>query len=235
MRKLFIVKTLLFPIWLYSQTGAEHVVVQNANRRSFTLSGGFQVAIPKGEFAENYDGNLFGMYASLSIPLLDLPIEVGGGFIWNSLSNESRGVEIVNNLVPDRDEGDLYVRGNSYTYRLQGRLRPLNGRFRPYGELFAGVRNFRITSELELEDFNQASGDLIESDLTFTAGYAIGAKFQLIPTLFLEFRFDNQSGSEATYIDPASVTIRDDGSFTYETRSSQTNQWAISAGVAFSF
>jgi len=235
MERFLLISLTCIPLWLFGQNGQEQFVIQEVDRRSFTLSGGFQLAVPQGDFADNYNGNLFGMYACLSVPLLDLPIEVGGGFVWNSLLTQGQGVEIINNLVPDRDEGELLVKGNAYTYQLQGRLRPLNGRFRPYGELYAGVRNFRITSELKLEDVNQASGDLIESDLTFMAGYAIGAKFQLIPVLFLELRYDNQTGSEATYIDPESVVIRDDGSFSYDTRSSKTNQWALSLGVAFSF
>jgi hypothetical protein len=218
-----------------AQTGSEQFVVREVDRRSFTLSGGFQLAIPKGEFADNYDGTLFGMYAGLSVPLLDLPIELGGGFAWNSLSNQSQDVAIDNNLVPEKDRGELFVRGNAYTYQLQARLRPLNGRFRPYGEIYGGVRNFSITSEMQLENANQASGDLAERDFTFLAGYAIGAKFRLLPGIFLEARYDNQTGSEATYIDPESVVIENDGNFSYKTRKSRTDQWSISLGVGFSF
>jgi hypothetical protein len=234
MRRLLVLFLMVMPWSLLAQQGNQ-VVLEPVNRRSFTLSGGFQVVSPQGEFSENYEGNPFGIFAALSIPILDLPIEVGGGFIWNSLSSQSQSVSIENNLVPERDRGDLFVRGNAYTYQLHGRLRPLDGRFRPYGELFAGVRNFSVTSELQLDNVNQASGDLAERDFTFIAGWAVGLKYRLIPGIFLEARYDNQAGGEVTYIDPASVVIENDGSFSYDTKSSKTKQWAISLGVAFSF
>ena len=234
MKKLALLVLILSPWSLWAQQN-DDLVLQQVNRRSFTLSGGFQVAVPTGEFAENYEGNPFGIYAGLSIPIMNTPLEVGGGFVWNALASQSKPVQVVNNLRPDRDDGDLYVRGNAYSYQLQGRVRPFDGRFRPYGELFAGVRTFSVTSELELENVNQASGDILEQDFTFIAGYAIGLKYQLFTGLFIEARFDRQTGSEATYIDPESVVINNDGSFSYDTRSSRTDQWAISAGIAFSF
>jgi hypothetical protein len=210
-------------------------VLEPVNRRSFTLSGGFQLAFPNGEFNDNYEVTPFGIFAALSIPIANLPLEVGGGFVWNSMANVGQAVEIINQLVPERDSGDLSVRGNSYTYQLHGRVRPLDGRFRPYGELYTGVRSFRTTSELKLDNVFQSSGDLVESDLTFIAGWAIGLKFQLIRGIFLEVRYDSQVGGNATYIDPTSVIINDDGSFSFDNLESKTNQRAISAGVAISF
>jgi hypothetical protein len=232
--KILFILTVLLTVQAYGQR-SERVIVREVERRSLTISGGMTLAVPRGEFGENYEGNPFGLYGMLSIPFRNLPLEIGGGFVWHSMSRASSPVDLVNELVPERDEGDLEVRGNSYTYQLHGRLRPFNGRFRPYGELYAGVRNFRLTSELKVEDVFQASGDLVETDVTVIAGYAIGAKFELIPGFFLEGRFDSQAGSTATYVDPTSVVIENDGSFSFDTRDSETSQWAISLGVAFSF
>lgn len=193
------------------------------------------MAFPKGDFKDNYEGTPFGMYAALSIPIANLPIEVGGGFVWNSLARQSQAVDIINSIVPGRDRGDLFVKGNSYTYQLSGRVRPFDGRIRPYGELYAGVRTFNVTSELQLDNVNQGSGDVVESDFTFLAGWAVGLKYRLIPGIFLEVRYENQAGSEATYIDPTSVIIENDGSFSFDTKDSNTSQWALSLGVAISF
>lgn len=234
MRRLILLFCALMPVIGFAQQN-DQILLERVNRRHFTLSGGFQLAVPTGEFRESYDGNPFGIFAALSLPIGNSPIEVGGGFVWNSLSSKSQSVNIQNNLVPNRDRGDLYVRGNAYTYQLHGRIRPLNGRLRPYGELFAGVRNFSVTSELELDNANQASGDLAERDFTFIAGWAVGLKYQLIEGIFLEARYDNQAGGEVTYINPETVVIENDGSFSYDTQSSQTNQWAMSLGIAFSF
>lgn len=234
MRSLVVLFCILLPWSILAQQGNQ-VVLEPVNRRSFTLSGGFQLAVPQGEFSESYEGNPFGIFAALSIPIRNLPLEVGGGFVWNSLSSQSQSVNIQNVLVPTRDRGDLFVRGNAYTYQLHGRVRPFDGRFRPYGELFAGMRSFSVTSELQLDNVNQASGDIAERDFTFIAGWAVGLKYQLVPGIFLEARYDNQAGGDVTYIDPESVVIGNDGSFTYDTQNSQTKQWAMSLGVAFSF
>lgn len=234
MNRLVILLCIAMPWSLFAQQ-EDQVLLEPVNRRSVTLSGGFQLVVPQEEFKENYEGYPFGIFAALSVPIRDLPLEIGGGFVWNSLSRQSQSVTIQNNLVPDRNRGDLFVRGNSYTYQLHGRVRPFDGTVRPYGELFAGVRNFSITSELQLDNANQASGDLAERDFTFIAGWAVGLSIQLITGVFLEARYDNQVGSKATYINPESVVIGNDGSFSYETRSSTTKQWAMSLGVAFSF
>lgn len=209
-------------------------VVVVRERRGVTLSGGLQLAVPKGEFAENYKGRPFGINANLSIPMLHLPFEIGGGFIWNGLGKADQEISIVDNINQNIQKGDLTVNGNAYTYQLHGRLRPFNGRFRPYGELFAGVRTFSIRSSLEVRNANQASGDLLERSFTFIAGYAIGAKYELTPGIFLEGRFTSQAGSNATYINPESIVIDANGNFTYGTLNSTTDQWALSLGVAFS-
>jgi hypothetical protein len=190
--------------------------------------------VPRGQFAENYKGNPFGISAGLSIPMLRLPFEIGGGFIWNGMGNASREVNIFDAINQNTKKGDLKVSGNAYTYQVHGRFRPFNGRFRPYGDLFAGVRTFSIRSELDVRNLNQASGDLAERSTTFIAGYAIGAKFELTPGIFLEGRFTSQAGSRATYINSESITIETNGNFSYETVSSTTDQWALSLGIAFS-
>jgi hypothetical protein len=234
MKRSIVLLLILISLGAAAQQGNQ-VILEPVNRRSFTLSGGFQLAFPRGEFNDNYEGTPFGIFAALSLPIANLPLEVGGGFVWNSMGNVGQAVDVINNLVPGRNSGDLFVKGNSYTYQLHGRVRPLDGRFRPYGELYTGLRSFRTTSELKLDNVFQASGDLVESDLTFIAGWAIGLKFQLIRGIFLELRYDNQVGSDASYIDPSSVVINDDGSFSFENLESKTNQRAISAGVAISF
>ena len=54
--------------------------------RSATLSGGAQLAVPRGEYGELYKGTPFGINASLSMPILKLPVEAGGGFAWNKIA-----------------------------------------------------------------------------------------------------------------------------------------------------
>ncbi len=210
-------------------------VINVRNRRSPTLSAGLQLAVPMGEFADVYGKNLFGINALLSFPLLNLPIEVGGGFAWNRMGGDESSVSITDNMGGLKI-AELKVNGNAYTYQLHGRLRPFDGKFRPYGELFVGARNFAVNSKLKSSSGTEPSTEYLSRKLTAVAGYAIGAKFELTPGVFAEARFEKSAGSNAEYIDPESVFINTtDGTFNYSTLNSRTDQWALSLGIAFSF
>jgi len=207
-------------------------VVTFQERRGTTLSTGLVVAVPMGEFADNYGRLPFGINAFLSIPLLNAPIEIGGGFVWNHMA-QSREDVFINNNMGGTDPGTLRINGNAYTYQAHGRLRPFNGRFRPYGEVFAGVRNFSTTSKLESSVGAQPSSERLDRSFTFVAGYGIGAKYQLTQGVFVEARFERTVGSRASYIDPDSIQIDDQASFSFENLDSRTDQWSLSVGVAF--
>jgi hypothetical protein len=226
---------LLLPEVLPAQNpSTNRQVLRVQPRRSASLSAGLQLAVPTGEWADNYTGKPFGVNAALSLPLMQLPIEVGGGFAWNRMFGASQDVSIsdgAGNFTP----GDLRVNGNAYSYMLFGRLRPLDGKIRPYGELFAGVRNFSTNSKLKANTVDNPTTGLVDRNFTAIAGYAIGLKIELTPGVFAEGRFEKMAGSKADYIDPNSVVINPDASFTYSTLSSRTDQWAISLGIAFSF
>ncbi len=205
--------------------------------RSTTLSGGFQVAVPQGEFAENYKGLPYGVNASISIPIQNLPIEYGGGFSWNQIAAEGRDVVLESDrgLVP----ANLDVNGNAYSYHVHARLRPFNGDFRPYGEFLVGMRTYGIKSKLSFEDSGEAFGDPTTSvsnrDFTWISGWAVGVQYRLISGLFLEGRFEKLKGDQAQYINPQSLRIEPDGDFQYDMNESRTDQFTISLGVAFNF
>lgn len=192
------------------------------------------MAVPTGEFAENYDRLPFGINAFISVPLLNAPIEIGGGFAWNHMARSKEDV-FINNAEGTRDAGTLRINGNAYTYQLHGRLRPFNGRFRPYGEVFIGARNFSTTSTLQSSRGTQPSTERLDRNFTFIAGWGIGAKYELTPGVFVEARFERSAGSNVEYIDPESITIDDQASFGFRNLESRTDQWALSAGVAFAF
>lgn len=207
-------------------------VVTFQERRGVTLSGGLQVAVPTGEFAENYGRLPFGLNAFLSVPLLNAPIEIGGGFAWNHMASSREDVNIQSSA--NGDVGTLRINGNSYTYQIHGRLRPFNGRFRPYGEVFVGARNFSTTSKLQTSG-GVSPTERLDRSFTFIAGWGVGAKYEMTPGVFLEARFESSIGSKATYIDPESISITDSNNFDYQNLESRTDQWALSVGVAFAF
>lgn len=125
--------------------------------RGPTLSAGVQLAVPRGEFASLYKGTPFGVNAAISIPFLGLPIEGGGGFSWNQLGSEGREVNI-SDAKGNIQNADLKINGNSYTYYVSGRVRPFNGKIRPYGEVLAGMRTYSVKTKLyEVTDAGRSS------------------------------------------------------------------------------
>jgi len=204
-----------------------------------TISVGFQVTDPRGDF-ENQIGTLpHGVNASFSKPLLGLPIEYGAGFAWNSIASESRDI-----VIPDQFGNEmpshLKLNGNAYTYYVHGRLRPFNGNIRPYGEVIAGFKNYSVKSKLyAVDEFGSTSGDPLTdvSDRSYSwiTGWAAGIQIRLVRGLFLEGRFEKLNGEETRYIDPSTIQISGDGSYTYELTESDTDQFTYSIGLAFSF
>ena len=204
-----------------------------------TISVGFQVTDPRGDF-ENQIGTLpHGVNASFSKPLLGLPIEYGAGFAWNSIASESRDI-----VIPDQFGNEmpshLKLNGNAYTYYVDGRLRPFNGNIRPYGEVIAGFKNYSVKSKLyAVNEFGSTSGDPLTdvSDRSYSwiTGWAAGIQIRLVRGLFLEGRFEKLNGEETRYIDPSTIQISGDGSYTYELTESDTDQFTYSIGLAFSF
>ncbi len=236
MRKIILLSFLLIATAdvIYAQTrqARQRQVVTFQERRGTTLSTGLQIAVPTGEFADNYGRMPFGINAFISIPLLNAPIEIGGGFAWNNMA-QSRSDVFITNEQGMTQPGTLRINGNAYTYALHGRLRPLNGRFRPYGEVFVGARNFSTTSRLQSRTGNQPSTERLDRSFTLTAGWGVGAKYEITPGIFLEARFEQSAGSRATYIDPETIEIDSQATFSFENLESRTDQWAISVGVAF--
>ena len=207
------------------------------SRRGPTLSVGGQVAIPRGEFAEFYKGYPTGINAAASFPIWGLPIEAGGGFAWNEIAGEGRQVYISDNYG-GVDEAKLKIKGNAYTYNVHARLRPLNGGFRPYGEVLAGMANYSVKSKLytgAADDRAAPETEVSNRDYTWITGWAVGLEVRLFPSVFLEGRFQKITGDRTEYINPRSIEIAPTGSYTFDTQTSRIDQFAVSLGLAFSF
>lgn len=206
--------------------------------RTPTLSAGAQLAVPRGEFAHFYKGTPVGMNASISSPLLSLPIEAGGGFAWNKIGGEAREVAFIN-ADGELQEGELKLNGNAYTYYVHARLRPFNGRFRPYGEVIAGMRNYSVKSKLHLITPYGTDVEPIkvvsDRDFTWVTGWAAGIQYRLLPGVFVEGRFEKLKGDRAQHINPSSINISQNGDYSYENQQSRTDQFTFSIGLAFSF
>ena len=206
--------------------------------RGPTLSAGMQLSVPRGEYASFYKGTPFGVNAAISIPLLGLPIEGGGGFSWNQLGSEGREVHITDQFG-NIQNADLKIHGNSYTYYVSGRFRPFNGKVRPYGEVLAGMRTYSVKTKLyELTDAGRNIDPLTQvsdRDFVWVTGWAVGLQYRLFQGILLEGRFEKLRGDKAQYINPESISITRSGEYSYENHQSRTDQLTFSVGLAFSF
>lgn len=206
--------------------------------RGPTLSAGAQLAVPRGEYSELYKGTPAGINASLSMPIFRLPIEAGGGFAWNKIGGEARDVFIADGLGNEQ-EAELKLNGNAYTYYVHARLRPFNGRFRPYGEVIAGMRTYSVKSKLHMVTPYGMDTDPLKEvndrDFVWVTGWAVGLQYRLLPGVFLEGRFEKLKGDRAQYINPESISISRTGEYGYQNHQSRTDQFTFSLGLAFSF
>lgn len=206
--------------------------------RGATISGGAQIAVPRGEYAELYKGTPFGINAALSMPIFKLPIEAGGGFAWNKIGGEGRDVYIADELGNEQ-EAELKLNGNAYTYYAHARLRPFNGDFRPYGEVIAGMRTYSVKSKLLMVTPHGTDTDplteVTDRDFVWVTGWAVGLQYRLVSGVFLEARFEKLKGDRAQYINPESINISRAGAYNYENLQSRTDQFTFSLGLAFSF
>lgn len=206
--------------------------------RGVTLSAGAQLAVPRGEYSDLYKGTPAGINASLSMPIYRLPIEVGGGFAWNKIGGEARDV-FIGDAMGNEQEAELKLNGNAYTYYTHARLRPFNGKFRPYGEVIAGMRTYSVKSKLLMVTPQGTNTDPLtevsDRDFVWVTGWAVGLQYRLLPGVFIEGRFEKLKGDRAQYINPESISISRSGEYGYQNHQSRTDQFTFSLGLAFSF
>ena len=211
------------------------------NRSDYTptLSVGAQAAVPTGRFAEDYQSNPAGVNAALTLPLGDrIPIEMGLGFAWNQLGSEHSGIHLEDD-PGEYYEGDMSVFSNNYAWHGVARLRPFNGAFRPYGDVMAGFRTFstktKLYSEALTDSRSPMSKEVVERDISWATGWAVGLQLRLTEGLFLEGRYENWQGSEVEFVDPESIFIGPEGELNYTKRESKISQYAFSVGLALNF
>lgn len=213
-----------------------------AQRRSPNLNIGVQVVQPLGEFADKYSGLPAGLGGSLSLPIMNLPLEWGVGYAWNSMGSSDRDIIALINQDPVNGniyaEGNLSIRSNSNRYMAHARIRPLKGKFQPYGDVFSGLETFKTTTTITIDNSgysSELSTNRDHLDMTFFYGWALGLRVRLAPKVFAEARYENMVGGNVQYVDDSSVELETDNSITFDLRESQTNKAIYQLGVAFSF
>ena len=213
-----------------------------AQRRSTNLNVGFQLVQPLGAFAGEYKGLPAGVAASVSIPVLRSPIEWGIGYAWNSMGADDKDiVALVNQdsvLGNTYSNGNLALRSNSNRFMLHARVRPLNGKIQPYGDVFSGLETFKTTTSITIDNSGYSSElttDRNHLDMTFFYGWALGLRVRLAPSIYAEARYENITGGEVKYVDNEPVEIAGDNSIAFSLKESSTNRAVYQLGVAIGF
>lgn len=211
--------------------------------RDPTLAVGIQIADPRGEFDQNYDGVLAGIAGTFSVPMGNSPFEWGIGFAWNSMGADNEDVSVIAGEDIDGDlvyeEGTMRITSNNYRYQMLGRFRPFNGRIQPYGDLIGGLERFTTSSDIKVD--NAGHSEVIESntahrDFGITFGWAAGMRIRVNQHLFIDARFENLEGGIASYVDKETITINpDNNALEFDMRESRTDKYTFQVGIAVHF
>lgn len=213
-----------------------------AQRRKPNMNFGIQLAQPLGEFSNEYNGLPAGVAGTFSLPFMGLPVEWGIGYAWNNMASSDK--DIVALINEDSINGNTYAKGrlalrsNSNRYMAHARVRPLNGRIQPYGDVFSGLETFKTTTTITIDNSgysSELSTNRDHLDMTFFYGWALGLRIKVAPTIYAEARYENITGGMVKYVDNESVEIANDNTISFGLKESQTNRAVYQLGVAFGF
>ena len=213
-----------------------------AQLRSPNLNLGIQVVQPLGEFAGNYKGFPAGVAGTFSMPMLGTPVEWGIGYAWNNMG--SRDKDIVALVNQDSLAGNVYANGNlalrstGNRFKAHARVRPLNGKLQPYGDVFAGLETFKTTTTITIDNSgysSELSTNRDHLDMTFFYGWALGLRIRIAPAIFAEALYENITGGLVKYVDNETVEVASDNSISFSLKESRTNRSVYQVGIAFGF
>jgi hypothetical protein len=239
--KCFIMKSYNSVVILFSVVIAFAMDAQ-AQRRSPNLNVGIQVVQPLGDFANEYKGLPAGVAGTFSMPVLRTPVEWGIGYAWNSMGSNDR--DIVALVNQDSTAGNTYANGTlalrstSNRYKAHARVRPLNGKLQPYGDVFAGLETFKTTTSITIDNSgysSELSTNRDHLDMTFFYGWALGLRVRLAPAIYAEARYEHITGGLVEYVDNETVEIDNDNSISFNLKESRTNRSVFQVGIAFGF
>lgn len=215
---------------------------QSQATRMPSLSAGFQVTQPLGEFKEQYNGTPLGFGAQLSIPIRLSPIEWGFGYAWNKMGGDNRDVTafLFTDSLGNKQYGDATMRIRSLMQRYNGhlRFRFTNLAVQPFVDGCIGLETFRTETDITIQEsgFSTAQNPNTESfDMTVYWSWAAGVRVRLAPHVFVEGRFEQQQGGKAEYVDSETIEVNQDNTLRYDTKQSTTNKYVYQLGLAVTF
>ena len=212
---------------------------QNANKKTGfqgTLGGDIGMSIPTGDFDLTWGANMFQVGAHVGIPFRRIPVVQGGiAFGYSVMGRTDKTVPITTDYV-GITEGTLTTRCKVFSYHPLLRFSPLQGRVRPYVDGMAGLRQFSTTSRVHADGVEgNISKERNETDFAFSAGWAAGVMVTLGEVAYAELRVERFNSGKATFVDPESVTVSDQGTVGFNTLTSNTDVTNVLLGIGVRF
>jgi hypothetical protein len=151
------------------------------------------------------------------------------------MGGNSTDVPVTTNYLADTT-GELNTRCKVFSYHPMLRLSPLTGRVRPYVDGMVGFRQFSTTTTVTAQGAEEnISKERNETDLAFSTGWAAGVQVTLGRLAYAEVRVERFDSGEATYVDPESVTVSDQGVVNFNTLTSNTDVLNVLFGIGLRF
>lgn len=200
-----------------------------------SLGGTIGLSVPTGEFGRTWGKNMATFGGHLAFPLGLSPLQGGFAFDYSRMGQSHETVAITDASL-GTTEGDLRVRAKVLSYHPLLRLSPLKGKVRPYVDALAGFRHFSTVTTITVDGQEDAySTERNSSDLAFSTGWAAGVMVTWGGVAYVEARVERFNSGKATYVDPASISVGDQGTVAFNTLTSNTDAVNVLLGIGLRF
>lgn len=215
---------LLAPVPLIAQSGFQG-----------TIGATIGTSIPTGEFERTWGRNMFTLGAHMAFPLGRSPLQGGFAFGYSVMGTHQSTVPITTDYL-GITEGTLSTRCKVLSYHPLMRLSPLHGKVRPYVDGLIGFRQFSTTSKVTAEGIEEnISKERDLTDIALSKGWAGGLMVTLGDIGYMEVRVERFDSGEATYVDPGSISVSDQGAVGFNTLTSNTDVTNVLFGIGLRF
>ncbi len=204
------------------------------------FNGHLSVAIPAREFAEADEGRqaYFGLGAEFSFPVVrDSPLQLGIDFRYYFMGNRDRNVDIFDTTGSFEYNLTSRVNGSMMPIHFHARIDFMNIYeywIMPYAGGFAGFRLFGITQNFEF-DYEDGSEPFTENERSFSTtssvGFELGVHIRVDTRVLIDLRYEQAYGGRATYLDPSTIEIDDEGYVSFQDLNTRTDAHFITAGA----
>lgn len=200
-----------------------------------TLVGSAGLSSPMRGFAEVWGREMFTFGGHIAFPLGRTPLQAGFEFSYGVMDTRTSNIT-THNENDDVMKGTLTTRCKILGYHPLLRLSPLKGKVRPYADGLIGVRQFITTSTVTADGVHgNISKDRELMDLALSKGWAAGIMFSIGDAGVIDLRAEGFDSGKATYVDPNSIEVSEDGVVSFNTLTSDTDVINLLLGIGLRF